>query len=418
MNALLQKQIEEVSSEAITAMSVATRGVEVVMPETGIVQLLSGDPIRVYLGIDPTSPNLHIGHLVVLRKLRALQILGHHVILLIGTFTGMIGDPTDKSAARVRLTPEQIEANVATYLQQAAMVLDLSEDAPNPVEVVYNHQWLEKLTFMDVVELASNFTVNELITRITYRQRLEANQPLFLHEFMYSLMQGYDSVALGVQLEIGGKDQLTNMLAGRTLVKVMQNAEKMVMGLKLIEDPSGKKMGKTSGNVVNITELPEVVYEAMMTWPDSAIALGLELLTSVPMNIVEQVESELTDIASGDSSANPMELKEALAWRVVFELHGLEAAKFARSVFDQVKRHKMLPPRIAEFQVLAGETVIGALVTSGLCASEEEAQSKLSQQAVVVSGKRVSKNIQLPVGLSTIQIGKNPIKNIRRVIVS
>lgn len=418
MSVPLQLQIEKTPNEEVSIETVLTRGVDTLMPENGLLEILSGDPIRMYLGIDPTSPDLHIGHLVPLRKLRELQILGHQVILLFGTFTGMIGDPSDKSAARVRLTEEQIEVNVATYKEQAGKILDLSPNANNPVEVVYNHEWLGKLSFKDVIDLASNFTINNFIGRETYKKRLEAGTPLYVHEVLYPIMQGYDSVALDVSLEVGGKDQIPNMLAGSKLISVYNRHEKWVMGMKLIEDPSGAKMGKTSGNVVNIMETPEVIYEAIMTWPDNTIPLGLEVLTFVPMKIVNAVKKELARVAAHKSDTNPMVLKEALAWRVVSELNGPEDANYAREVFNLVKRKKQLPPHIKEVSVPQGCSILNALTLSALSADSGEAQSRLSQDAVFVDQKLVRKDAPLPTGEHIIEIGKRSIKNVRRIIVS
>lgn len=413
--ARLQSEIERGSSEAVTIETVLTRGVETLMPETGLESILSDHSVRLYLGIDPTSPYLHIGHMVPLRKLQQFQALGHQVILLFGTFTGMIGDPSDKTAARVRLTPEQVEVNVATYKSQAGKILDLSSRAVNPVNVVYNHEWLGQLTFMDVIELASNFTINQFIARETYKKRLEENTPLYVHEVLYPIMQGYDSVALDVELEIGGTDQIPNMLAGKTLINRMNHHEKWVMGMKLIEDPTGAKMGKTTGNVVNLVEAPEVIYEALMTWPDTAIALGLELLTSMPMALVEETSKSISL-----PDVNPMYLKEAFAFRVVSELNGEPDAQLARGIFDQVYRGRQLPPEDRVKSVVIDQPsteLTEVLVVSGLAKDVAEASSLLAQGAVYVDGKQARKNVTTS-GEYLIQLGKRTIKNLRRIVIS
>ena len=413
----LHLQIEQAQADPVTSSTVLTRGVASVMPQDKIQTLMDQRPIRVYLGIDPTSPNLHIGHMVPLRKLRQLQLLGHQVFLLFGTFTGMIGDPTDKSATRVRLTQEQVAANVATYRDQAGRILDLAPDAENPIQVVYNHEWLQGLSFADVVELASNFTVNQFVARDTYKRRLESGEPLYLHELLYPLMQGYDSVALQVDLEVGGKDQIPNMLAGTHLLQRLEGMEKTVLGLKLIEDPSGAKMGKTTGNVVNIMEWSEVVYEALMTWPDSTIALGLELLTDVPMSIVKAVETEMSRIAQNESQENPVRIKEAFAWRVVAELNGVDEADYARGVFDAVKRQKQLPPRVQEFVFDTSTPLSTVLHESKLAANLGEAQALITSGAVRVNRQPQKQDRPLKAGDHIVELGKNSVKNVRKVSI-
>jgi tyrosyl-tRNA synthetase len=417
----LAEAIMRAPDEAVSLDTILRRGVDTIMPEQGLRELLESGPQALYLGIDPTAPDLHVGHMVPLRKLRQFQELGHHVILLFGTFTGMIGDPSDKSSTRKRLTPAQVESNVSTYRQQAGQILDLSESAANPVTVVYNHDWLEKLGFADVVELAAQFTVNQFVARETYRLRLEAGTPLFLHEFLYPLMQGYDSVALsdefGLRIEVGGKDQIPNMMSGRDMLGALRGVSKYVLGTKLIEDPSGIKMGKSLGNVVNLTDLPEVAFEGLMSWTDGQVAPALEMLTALPMELVERVDAEMKLIAEGGSDENPMTLKEAFAFRIVSQIHGEEEANQAQGIFDLVKRQKQLPPRMREVEVQSGTTLVEALVASGLAKTAEEAQSKLTQQAVRLDGEQIRKNVTLS-GTNVVELGKQSIKNVRRIIVS
>lgn len=418
MTAPLQLLIENEPADPLTIDEVLRRGVATLMPEIGLRELLSEGPIRLYLGIDPTSPDLHIGHMVPLRKLRQFQDLGHHVILLIGTFTGKIGDPTDKTAARVQLTDDQIAKNVATYREQAGKILDLSPRAPNPVTIVYNHEWLNELTVQDLIRLSALFTVNQLIARDTYRKRLADNKPLYLHELLYPIFQGYDSFALDVQLEIGGRDQIPNMVAGMDLMKAMAAKQKHVMGLKLVESPDGSKMGKTSGQVVNLLEWPEVIYEALMQWPDQAIALGLELLTSLPMKTVEAVSNELRLIASDQSEVHPMVLKAAFAHRVISELNGEDEANFARRVFNDVKKLGQLPPRIKTTNVDGEIRVVDALVLCGLAPTTDNGQSMVTQGQVLLNGVRVVKNTVLKHGTYKLSLGKNSIGRIREIVVS
>ncbi len=388
-----------------------TRSVNKVVPDTETLKREMGERrIKIYTGYDPTSPELHLGHTVSLRKLRNFQDLGHEVIALFGTFTAQIGDPTDKSASRTRLTPEQVVKNVATYEGQAGRILDMSPTAPNPVAIMYNDEWLAKLTFAEILDLAANFTVSDMEHRSMFDERRAKGQPINLIEYLYPLMQGYDSVALGVDVEMGGKDQLFNMLAGRTLVSRYLDHEKWCIATKLIEDPNGKKMGKTEGNIVNINDLAEIKYEAIMTWPDSAIPMGLELLTTVPMEDVAQAQQLLE---SGE--VNPMHIKEALAYRVVAELDGLEEADFAEGEFDRVIRKKAEPSRMRETEVEAGTAIATLLVTAGLVRSADDAQSLLSSGSIFVDGQRVSKDFSWTQDTGVVQIGKRSIKNTRRV---
>lgn len=385
------------------------RGVEVVLPSKEDLEVeMKTRPLKLYLGIDPTSPELHLGHTVPLRKLRQFQDLGHDVILLFGTFTGKIGDPSDKSAARIRLTDEQIAINMATYVEQAGRILDMSK-----IKLVQNHEWLGKLTLEEVIDIQANFTVQQMLERKMFQQRFKDNKPIWLQEFSYPWMQGWDAVALDVDLEVGGKDQLFNMLVGQTLVRRYKNHEKWVMGTKLIEDPSGKKMGKTEGNIVNIQDWEEVKYEGLMSWPDSAISMGFELITSVPMEDVYRAE-----IALDKGEVHPMELKETFAWRAVAELDGSEAADYAQAEFDRVIRKGEMPKRMKEFLVTEkGTTLSQILVGSGLVGKEGEAIKKIASGAVFVDGVSLNKNIEWGKSEGIIRIGKKTIKNIRKVVL-
>ncbi len=394
-----------------------TRGVVEILPDRESLEaVMRGNKIRLYLGIDPTSPDLHIGHTVPLRKLRQFQDLGHDVILLFGTFTGMIGDPTDKSASRVRLTREQIEGNVSSYADQASRILDMSKDAPNPVTILYNHEWLGELKFEQVVDIASNFTISEMLDRSMFQRRLEEGKPPRLHEILYPLMQGYDSVAMNVDLEVGGSDQTFNMLVGRDLMKVYGGKEKWVMATRLISDPAGNKMGKTEGNIVNVRDLPEVKYEAIMSWPDTAIGVGFELLTNVPMSVVKRIQDEiLPQSIEGGSEIGIVALKEALAFRVVAELDGEPEARFAMEEFDRVKRKKKFPRRMREISVPRGSLVEDILVASGLVKDVDEARARIAQGSVVLGEQPVRRSMYANFDSAIISIGKNPIRLIARV---
>lgn len=389
------------------------RGVSEILPdEESLANDAKDRRLRVYLGIDPTSPHLHIGHTVPLRKLRHFQDLGHEVKLLFGTFTGKIGDPTDKTATRKRLTDDDIATNVATYSEQAARILDMSPESTNPVSIVFNDEWLGQLSFAEVVDLAANFSVQQMEERAMFQQRRADGKPIWLHEFLYPLMQGWDAVAMEVDVEIGGRDQTFNMLAGRTLVKRYLNKEKWAVATKLIEDPTGKKMGKTEGNIVNVSDWPEIKYEGIMTWPDSAIPMGFELLTTVPMEEVEQIRQLL----AGDQ-VNPMDLKRALAYRVVSELDSVADAEYAEEEFDLVIRGKQEPRRYQEALAEVGTDIISLLVSSGLARDPEEATNLVVSRSVYVDGQSVKPSYKVMSNGQIVQVGKRSLKQRRKVVL-
>jgi len=399
-------QVTDLEPRIMTVEETLTRGVETVLPNrAGLEAEMRKRSIRLYLGIDPTSPELHIGHTVPLRKLRQFQDLGHEVILLFGTFTGKIGDPSDKKAARVRLTDEQIARNMTTYKEQASRILDFKK-----VKIVQNHEWLGKLTLEEVIDIQANFTVQQMLERKMFQQRVADKKPIWLQEFSYPWMQGWDAVVLDVDLEVGGGDQLFNMLVGQTLVRRYKEHEKWVMGTRLIEDPSGKKMGKTEGNIVNIHDLPEVKFEGLMTWPDTAIPTGLELITSVPVETIDEASRQL---AGG--LINPMEVKETFAWRAVAELDGKEAADYAQEEFTRVKREGKLPRRIQLLTVQGHQKLSVVLIKAGFATSPKDSAGKIASGSVMVDGKVVQKDIPLHQNETLVQIGKRTIKNIRKV---
>lgn len=411
-------EIKNIEREKVTVREALTRAVatddegkRMIMPDiNGLENLMEKKRVRLYLGIDPTSPDLHIGHTVPLRKLAHFQSLGHEVNLLFGGFTAMIGDPSDRSATRVKLTKEQVAKNMADYVRQAGHILDLSPNIENKVILQNNFDWLSKLTFEDVTELAGNFSVQQMMNRSTYKNRYTSGTTIGLHEFLYPLMQGYDSVAMDVDLEVGGKDQVPNMLDGRTLIKNYKNHEKWVLGTRLIEDPNGKKMGKTEGNIVNINDLPEVKYEGIMTWPDSAIGMGFELITSIPMEKVHVINEMLKT-----GKIDPMISKEALAFRAVMELDGAKEAQFAAEEFTRVKREGKLPSRMLEVSVNKKAKISEVLIASGLVKTPEEALTKIAQKSVFIDGNQSQRDAEWPLNAVTIATAKKTIKNIRSI---
>jgi tyrosyl-tRNA synthetase len=256
-----------------------TKGVSEILPGREYLEkLLRGKQrLSIYCGFDPTAPTLHIGHAITLRKLRHFQDLGHHVIFLIGDFTARIGDPTDKSAARTKLTEKEIKKNLKAYKKQASKFIRFN--GPNPARVKFNMKWLGRMKFADVLELASLMTVDQMLKRDMFVNRMKEEKPIYIHEFMYPLMQGYDSVAMDVDGEVGGNDQLFNMLAGRTLLKTIKGKEKFVITMKLLADANGKKMGKSEGNMIALSDDPKDIYGKVMSWTDGMIVSGFELCT-------------------------------------------------------------------------------------------------------------------------------------------
>ena len=301
-----------------------TRGVDKIYPSKDFLEkeLLSGRKIRLYQGFDPTGTKLHIGHMVGLRKHRQWQDMGHEVIFLIGDGTGQAGDPSGKKKTREKFfTQEELRANAIDYLSQASKVVRF--DGPNPIKIMYNSDWLNKLTLVDILGIAQNFSVQQLIERDMFQDRLKNGETINLREFLYPLLQGYDSVAMEVDLELGGSDQTFNMLAGRTLLKAMKNKEKFVMTTPLLADSKGVKIGKSEGNAIGLTDEPSDLFGKIMSLGDDAIIPMFTLLTDVP----------LAEIETFDITKEPMALKMRVAHTIVANLHSFEMAKKAELDF-------------------------------------------------------------------------------------
>ncbi len=358
-----------------------TRGVENIYPNREFLEarLKEGKPLSLYVGIDPTSPDLHIGHGIFLRKMRQFQDLGHKIILLIGDFTGMIGDPTDKSATRVRLTREQVLANAKTYKEQASRII--SFEGKNPAEIRHNSEWLGKLTFSDVVELGANFTVQQMLSRDMFKKRLQEDKEIYVHEFLYPLMQGYDCVEMDVDGELGGNDQMFNMLAGRTLMKAMKNKEKFVMTTKLLVDPTGKKMGKSEGNMIRFSDSANEIFGKVMSWTDGMIVGGFELVTDVPDEEIALISKSLIR-----EEANPRDVKARLAREVVKTFFGAEEAEAASDRFDQVFKEHEVPKDVLDYKIFGEQLIVDVLVESGLAKSKSEARRLIKGGGIKMDG--------------------------------
>jgi tyrosyl-tRNA synthetase len=386
-----------VSTDPAKIEKLLSRGVENVYPSRDFleVRLKEGKQLSLYLGVDPTGPDLHIGHSIQLRKLREFQDLGHKIILLIGDFTAMIGDPTDKSAARVRLTREQVLANAEGYKEQAGKILNFGGE--NPVELRYNSEWLGAMSFADVVELSSNFTVQQMLERDMFDKRMKEGKPIYVHEFMYPLMQGYDCVAMDVDGEIGGNDQTFNMLAGRTLMKSMKQKEKFVVANKLLADPTGKKMGKSEGNMIRLSDSSDEMFGKIMSWTDGMIVPGFEILTDEDY---AAVQAEL------DEGANPRQVKARLARAIVTQYFDEAEATAASDRFDALFAKKEVPDDVPEFAVEGEQEILSVLVASGLASSNSEARRLIDGKGVKVDGEPASAYDQTVSAGMLIQKGK------------
>lgn len=359
------------------------RGIENVYPSKGDVvkRLKSGKKLTMYLGIDATGPTLHMGHIVILRKLQQYQTLGHKVILLIGDFTSMIGDPTDKSATRISLTHEEVMKNAELYKEQASKFI--SFDGDNPAELKYNNDWLGKLTFKDVIDVSTYFTVQQLLERDMFQKRIEESKPIHLHEFMYPLMQAYDSVHMDVDGEIGGNDQTFNMLAGRTLMKSMKQKDKFVITMKLLVDPTGKKMGKSEGNMITMQDNADELFGKVMSWTDGMILPGFEILTDVSTKQIATFDQEIKD------GRNPREVKVELAKEVVKLLFDEKDADNAAENFDKLFQAHEVPEDIPIHEVIGDVNIIDVLTECGLAKSKSEARRLIDGKGVKVDDQVV-----------------------------
>ncbi len=363
---------------------VLERGVEKIYPNKKALKkrLMSGKRIKLYCGFDPSASALHIGNAIQLNKLSQFQELGHDVIFLIGDFTGMIGDPTDKTSARQQMTRKEVLENAKNFQKQAEAYLNFKGE--NPARVLYNSEWSDKLTFKDLIEITANFTVQQMIQRDMFQKRLKDEKPIYLHEFLYPVAQGYDSVAMDVDLEVGGNDQMFNMMAGRTLMQAIKKKEKFVMTNKLIADEAGNKMGKSEGNAVFLDVNSKDMYGVIMSWPDEVIASGFELCTKIPFKEVKQIRKELKS-----KKNNPRDYKMKLAFEIIKLVHGEEKARLAQENFVRTIQNKETPEEVEEMNVKSGAKLIDLVVGSGLAESRGEAKRKIQQGGVRIDDNKI-----------------------------
>ena len=359
---------------------VLTRGVAEILPtKEGLAKLMSEKKITLYQGFDPTGAQLHIGHAVGFRKLAQFQALGHKVIFLIGDFTGMIGDPSGKSTERKVLTREEVLENAKTYKEQAGRILKF--DGENPVEIKYNSEWLGKMSAIEFLQLSHNLTYTQVVERDMFQERLKKRQDVYMNEFLYPFMQAYDSVAMNVDLEIGGQDQKFNMLMGRKLMRNILHKEKYVMTLPLLTDSKGNKIGKTEGNVIGLTDSAKEFYAKIMSLSDNSIVNCFTILTDKSIGEIKQIEK---DIAKGK---NPFEFKKQLAFDLTKWLNSEKDAKEAQANFE-----KTFQERAPEFniKVNAGESLIKPIIPFTNRQSVSAAKELIKQGAVDINGQKVT----------------------------
>jgi tyrosyl-tRNA synthetase len=390
------------------AIRTIRRGCEELIVEDELrKKLSSGRKLRVKLGLDPTSPDLHLGHTVVINKLRDFQQLGHQVQFLIGDFTGMIGDPTGKNQTRPPLTREEIEKNARTYQEQVFKILE-----PGKTQIVYNSEWSDKLGAEGIIRLASRYTVSQLLARDDFAKRFAAEKPIALHELLYPLMQGYDSVAMKADVELGGTDQKFNLLVGRELQRSYGQEPQVVLTMPLLEGLDGReKMSKSLGNYVGIAEPPQEIFGKLMSISDELMWRYIELLSFEPPATIARWKEE---VAAG---ANPRDVKVRFATEIVARFHGEAAAQRAETDFEQRFRHGQLPEDMQEFTFSAphaGLPVTQTLKLAGLVASTSEAQRLIEQGGVRIDGERVSdRGLKFSPGQSfVIQAGKRKVARV------
>lgn len=366
------------------ALAIIKRGVEELIPEESLVEKLKeGRPLRIKAGFDPTAPDLHLGHTVLINKLRQFQDLGHEVIFLIGDFTGMIGDPTGKSATRPPLTEEQVRQNAITYKEQVFRILD-----PEKTTVVFNSEWMSKLTAADMIRLAGQYTVARMLERDDFDKRYRAEQPIAIHEFLYPLVQGYDSVALKADVELGGTDQKFNLLMGRILQRHYGQAPQVILTMPILEGLDGvQKMSKSLGNYVGVSDTPGEMYTKLLSIPDGLLWRYFELLSLRPLAEVEEYRRAV------EQGANPQDFKKILAEEIIARFHDEEAAAGAHKSAGNRVALGAIPDNVPDVEVSLGDQdelpVAAVLRLAGLVKNGAAARDVLGRGAVYIDGSQL-----------------------------
>ena len=390
--------------------SFLTRGVENIVPGKAEVEKLlnSGKVLNVYLGIDPTATKIHLGHAFPLRKLQILAELGHHVTFLIGDFTAIVGDTSDKESERPILTREQIEENFQTYKRQAKKFLDFSK-----IELHFNSEWLSKLDFAGVLKLTSHFSLNDFISRELIKKRLAEGKSISLPEVLYPIMQGYDSMAMDTDIQIGGTDQIFNMQAGRTLIKNIKGKDSSIVANGFLPGTDGRKMSKTWGNAIWIEDSPEEIFGKVMSLKDNMILTYYLMGTNVDNVVIEDAKKRL------ESGENPMNIKRELARTIVKELCGKGEVDAAEEFFQKTVVEKKVDENAPEVrwdkETITVEDLIRMMVELSMATSNGEAKRLVEQGGVYLNGVRVEKkSVELPVGKGVVRVGKRKYLKIVR----
>ncbi|HCF2594110.1 TPA: tyrosine--tRNA ligase [Pseudomonas aeruginosa] len=387
-------------------LALIQRGADEILVEAELVaKLKRGQPLRIKAGFDPTAPDLHLGHTVLINKLRQFQDLGHQVIFLIGDFTGMIGDPSGKSVTRPPLTREQVLENAEAYKSQVFKILD-----PAKTEVAFNSSWMDQLTPADFIRLASQYTVARMLERDDFSKRYASNQPIAIHEFLYPLVQGYDSVALKADVELGGTDQKFNLLMGRELQRAYGQEAQVILTMPLLEGLDGvKKMSKSLGNYIGIQEAPGVMYSKLVSIPDTLMWRYFELLS---FRSLDEIDSFRKDVEAG---ANPRDIKIKLAEEIVARFHGEEAAASAHKSAGNRLKDGELPEDLPEIELSSPEDmpVASVLNKAGLVKNAAAARDLLGAGSVKVDGQVVDRTFMLALGETRVfQAGKKAFARI------
>ncbi|MFQ5514551.1 MAG: tyrosine--tRNA ligase [Myxococcota bacterium] len=391
-------------------LEIFREGVATLVSESELLERLRGGrPLRIKYGCDPSAPDLHLGHVVVLTKLRQLQELGHTIIFLVGDFTAMIGDPTGRSRTRPPLPRETIVRNAETYTEQVGAVLDTER-----VELRYNSEWMGEMDAKDLIRLASHYTVARMIERDDFQKRYHSGTPIAVHEFLYPLVQAYDSVELDADMEVGGTDQTFNLLLGREIQRAYGKTPQIVLTLPLLEGTDGvEKMSKSLGNAIGIREPAEEIYGRTMSIPDSLVPLWIERLAPD--------DAELADLQRRTAAGgNPRDLKAALAWKLVERFHGADAARAAEVHFDRLFRRHRPPEDLKEIEVTGegagGAELITVLRAAGFARSGAEARRLIQQGGVRLDDVRIEEvDLRVPPGAHLLQAGKRRFARVRVV---
>lgn len=364
-------------------IKIINKGAEEIINKDELEQKLkrsieTGKPLIVKLGLDPSAPDIHLGHSVVLRKIKQIQDLGHRAVIIIGDFTGMIGDPTGKSKTRKQLTSEEVAENARTYEKQIFKILDRDK-----TEVRFNSEWLSKLNFKDVIELSSKYSVTRMLEREDFKNRFNNHVSIGIHEFFYPLMQAYDSVAIKADIEMGGTDQKFNVLMGRNLQGEYGQEKQIALFMPILEGIDGiEKMSKSLGNYVGINENENIMYEKIMKIPDNLIVRYFELATDIHPDEIDNIKESL-------KNKNPRDIKMRLAWEIVKLYHGEDKANKAEEYFKVVFQKNSVPENIKEIKINDDEDIISGIVKAGFSSSKSDVRRLIKQGAVKVNGNKV-----------------------------